>query len=52
MAMSVLAVIGKNGIEDIRILPLAEDEKAGLANTISLLTPFMRQVEDNLGIKI
>jgi malate/lactate dehydrogenase len=51
MAMSVPAVVGKNGIEDIKILPLAEDEKAGLAHTISFLTPFMRQVEDNLGIK-
>jgi malate dehydrogenase len=52
MAMSVPAVVGKNGIEDIRILPLAEDEKTGLAGAVSFLMPFMRQVEDTLGIKI
>jgi malate dehydrogenase len=52
IAMSVPAVIGKNGIEDIKILPLAEDEKIGLTNSINYLTPFMRLVEDKLGIKI
>jgi malate dehydrogenase len=51
MAMSVPAIIGKNGIEDIKILPLAEDEKTGLVKSINFLTPFMRQVEDILGIK-
>jgi len=51
MAMSVPAIIGKNGIENIRILPLADDEKTGLASTLKLLTPLMRQVEDYLGIK-
>ena len=52
MAMSVPAVIGKNGIEDIHILPLAEDEKAGLSHTVTILKPSMRLVEDYLQIKI
>jgi malate dehydrogenase len=51
MAMSVPAVIGKNGIEEVRVLPLADDEKAGLTKTVNLLTPFMRQVEAYPGIK-
>jgi malate dehydrogenase len=51
LAMSVPAIIGKNGIEDIKILSLAEDEKAGLVKSVNFLTPFMRQVEDILGIK-
>jgi len=52
MAMSVPAVIGKNGIEDIKILPLAEDEKVELTSSIKYLEPFMRLVENTLEVKI
>lgn len=51
MAMSVPSIVGKNGIEDVRILPLSDEEKTGLTKTVNLLTPFMRQVEEYLGIK-
>jgi malate/lactate dehydrogenase len=49
--MSIPAVIGKNGIERIKILKLASDEQEGLKNTIEVLSPYMRQMEECLGIK-
>jgi malate dehydrogenase len=45
-SMTVPCVIGKNGIEDIKIIELAADEKEGLKRTYATLDPFMRQVED------
>jgi malate/lactate dehydrogenase len=49
IAMTVPAVVGKNGIEDIKILELAPDEQAGLKNTFEVLSPYMRRMEDSSG---
>jgi malate/lactate dehydrogenase len=51
MSMTVPCVIGKNGIEDIKIMELAKDEKTGLEATVNFLSPLMRKVEDYLGVK-
>jgi malate dehydrogenase len=51
MSMTVPAVIGRDGIHDIKILRLAKDEQAALENTVSVLSPLMLYVERFLGIK-
>jgi malate/lactate dehydrogenase len=48
ISMSVPAVIGRNGIEEVRELELADDERNRLKNTIDKLTPAMRRVEELL----
>ncbi len=49
ISLTVPAILGKEGIEDVRIIPLAADEQAGMDNTVKILTPFMRFVEEKLG---
>jgi malate/lactate dehydrogenase len=51
LSMTVPAVIGRDGIHDIKILELAKDEKAALENTVNVLSPLMQYVERFLGIK-
>jgi malate dehydrogenase len=48
----VPAVIGKNGIEEIRILKLFADEQEGLKNSIQAVSSQMRYAEEQLNIKI
>lgn len=51
VSMTVPTILGKEGIQDIRELELASDEKEGVKHTVEVLTPFMRIVEESLGIK-
>jgi malate dehydrogenase len=51
LSTTVPAVIGKNGIERIKVLELPEDEAEGFNRTINHLAPRMRLVEERLGIK-
>ena len=51
LSMTIPAVIGREGILDIKILELADDEQTALENTISVLSPLMRHVEAYLDIK-
>jgi malate dehydrogenase len=51
LSMSVPVVIGKNGIQKVQILELADEEKLDLQSTIKVLTAYMRQIESYLGIK-
>ena len=51
LSMTVPAVIGREGILDIKILELADDEQTAWENTISVLSPLMRHVEAYLDIK-
>ena len=50
LSMTVPAVIGRDGIHDIKILEMAKDEQAALENTVSVLRPLMQYVERFLGI--
>jgi malate/lactate dehydrogenase len=45
-SMSVPAVIGRNGIEEVKELILADDEQNRLKKTIDTLAPAMRKVEE------
>jgi malate/lactate dehydrogenase len=51
LSMSVPAVIGREGIHDIKILELSKDEQEALKNTVGVLSPLMQYVERYLGIK-
>jgi malate dehydrogenase len=51
ISLTVPAVLGKEGIEKVEIVPLAPDEKAGLENTVKVLSPYMQVVENFVGIK-
>jgi malate/lactate dehydrogenase len=51
MSMTVPAVIGREGIHDIKVLELADEEQTALENTVSVLSPMMRYVEAYLDIK-
>jgi malate/lactate dehydrogenase len=51
LSMSVPATIGKTGISKVNVLKLAEDEQMGVKNTISFLSPYMRHMEESLGIR-
>ncbi|MBN1188197.1 MAG: hypothetical protein JXA46_00440 [Dehalococcoidales bacterium] len=51
ISMTVPVVLGSEGIEKVEIIDLAEDEKAGMENTVKVLSPYMRYVEENLGVK-
>ncbi len=51
LSMTVPAVIGREGIHDIKILKLDREEKAALTNTVNVLSPLMRYVERFLGIQ-
>jgi malate/lactate dehydrogenase len=50
LSMTVPAVIGRDGIHDIKIMEMAKEEQAALENTISVLSPLMQYVERFLGI--
>jgi malate dehydrogenase len=49
ISMTVPVVLGKNGIEEVQVLQLTSEEKAGLENTVRTLDPYMRLVEEKLG---
>lgn len=49
LSMTVPAIIGRNGLQDILELKLAEDEQEGVKRTIQTLEPHMRYVEKFLG---
>lgn len=49
LSMTVPAVIGQNGVESVNVLELTPDEKAGLEKSVSVLSPLMRFVEQELG---
>jgi malate/lactate dehydrogenase len=51
LSMTVPAVIGRAGIQDINTLKLTEDEQEGLRDTVGALSPQMRYVEQYLGIR-
>jgi malate/lactate dehydrogenase len=51
LSMTVPAIIGREGIHDIKILELAEDEETALENTVRVLSPLMRHVEAYLDIQ-
>lgn len=51
LSMTVPAMICKEGTRRIDDLNLAPDEKDGLAISVETLRPYMRYVEDNLGIR-
>ena len=50
LSMTVPAVIGREGIHDIKILKLDREEKVALTNTVNVLSPLMQYVERFLGI--
>jgi malate/lactate dehydrogenase len=50
--MTVPVIISKNGIQSIQERQLAPDEMEELKNTVNILTPYMRFVEDTLGIRL
>ncbi len=52
ISMTVPAIVGKNGIEEIKILELAIDEIEGLKNTVNILRPYMQKVEEYLNLNI
>lgn len=52
LSMTVPAIIGKDGIQSIQERELAPDEQEGLKNTVNVLTPYMRFVEEKLGIRV
>jgi malate dehydrogenase len=51
MSMSVPALIGKEGVHKVLEWKLDAEEQAGLANTIKVLKPAMKTVEEFLGQK-
>lgn len=48
ISMSVPVVLGRQGVEKIVELPLADDEKAGLEKTVATLRPAMSIVESSV----
>jgi malate dehydrogenase len=51
ISMTVPVILGRNGIEEVQVLDLAEDEKEGLKRTVEALSPLMRVVENATGVK-
>jgi len=51
LSMSVPAVVGAGGVQRVEALELNREEQEGLRKTISVLSLYMRQVEEYLGIK-
>jgi len=51
ISLTVPVILGKEGIEKVQIIKLAADEEAGMENTVKVLTPYMRFVEEKLGLK-
>jgi malate dehydrogenase len=51
LSMSVPAVVGKGGVQEVKVMELNQEEQEGLRKAISVLSPYMRQVEEYLGIK-
>jgi malate/lactate dehydrogenase len=46
ISMTMPAILGKNGIEEVQILQLAADEKEGLDRSVQTISPYMRTVEE------
>jgi len=51
LSMTVPTIIGRDGIHDIKILKLSEEEEETLKHTIDILNHHMRFVENYLDIK-
>jgi malate dehydrogenase len=51
LSMSVPAVVGKGGVQKVKVMEMNQEEQEGLKKTIGVLNPYMRQVEEYLGIK-
>ena len=52
ISMSVPALLGRQGVEKIVELPLADDEKTGLERTVATLRPAMSIVESSLKVAV
>lgn len=50
ISMTVPAVLGKGGVQNIQVLELTPEEQEGLKKTVATLEPHMRFVEEQLGI--
>ena len=50
LSMTVPAVIGRDGIHDIKILEMNKNEQEALKSTLGVISPLMRYVERFLGI--
>ena len=51
LSMTVPCVLCKEGIEQIKQIPLNEEERAGLERSAQTLKPYMQYVEDKLGLQ-
>jgi malate dehydrogenase len=51
LSMTMPAIVGKRGIEGVKVYDLALDEQEGLKKTVEILNPFMRYVEEYLNKK-
>jgi malate dehydrogenase len=51
LSMTVPCVLCKEGIEQIKQVPLNEEERAGLERSAQALKPYMQYVEDKLGLQ-
>jgi malate dehydrogenase len=51
LSMSVPAIIGKDGVQNIKILKLAEDEQEAVTKSINHLATYMNYMKENLGTK-
>lgn len=50
-SITVPAIVGKDGVHEVKVLTLAEDEREGLKRSVNFLSPHMRYVEEKLGVK-
>ena len=50
-SITVPAVIGKDGVHQIKVLELTEKEREGLRKSVNFLSSHMRYVQEKLGIK-
>ena len=50
-SLTVPAVIGRDGVREIKVLKLASDEQEALKECIDYLSTYMRQMEQNFGVK-
>jgi malate/lactate dehydrogenase len=48
LSMTMPAIVGKRGIQGVKVYDLAPDEQEGLKKTVETLNPFMRYVEEYL----
>ncbi len=52
LSMTVPTIISRDGIQSIQERQLAPDEMEELKNTVNVLTPYMRFVEEKLGMRV